>query len=168
MSLVVKFLFIISVCVFPFSQAYAWKTLTEMLEEARLADGMDSTRLGTRLVTKKAALAELIKDTPESILALSELYGKDAMALIESVTEFYGEGVEVMPPWISIAYATLGKEDTKKCLIGLVALGDIRGLSTFRATLDKILSGVSIEEDKKPDEITALISKFATLRISGT
>lgn len=167
MSLVVKVLFIISVGVFPFSQAHAWETLTEMLEEARLADGMDSTRLGARLVTKEDALAELIKEPPESVSALSDLYGKNAMALIDSVTEFYGEGVEVMTPWTSIAYATLGTEDTKKCLIGLVALADIRGLPTFRTTLDKILSGVSIEEEKNPNEITALVAKFAALRISS-
>ena len=168
MSFVVKLIFIISVCFFSSSQVYAWETLTEMLEEARQADGADSVRLGTVFENKEAALTELVRNKPESRSTIADLYEKDALALIAYNTEFYGEGAEVITPWTSIAYTTLGTDDTKKCLIGLVALADVRGLSTFRTTLDQLLAGVEIEEGKNPDEMAALTARFATLKISGT
>jgi len=162
MSLVVKFLLITVVWFFSWSETYAWETLTEMLEEARQADEKDIARLGTNLETKEMVLTMLLREKPGESSSIGDFYKREAMLLISRHIEFYGKGTNVITSWASIAYSTLGTEDVRSCLIGFVALADIRGLPTFKETLNKLLAGV-----EKPDDLESLTDRFSVLKVSS-
>lgn len=147
-------------------QAESWENLIEMMDEAATTDIEDYKLLGNKCRSKEDAMKRLLNVKPLKTPSKAyEFYKEDALEFISKHVNFYGEGIDCVPNWQSIAGITLGTDNLYKCIAGLVALGDIRGLQSFRMTLDKLIGNLSFEELSRSSDIEGLTKRFEDLRL---
>ena len=160
MKILSFFLFLLNFIII--SPSFAWINFKEMIDEASEATSDEGRYLGNRFRTKEQLIEGLITISPSK--APSPVYEElkeEAIKLIASYTHFFGKGIDWMAPWDSIAGLTLGTDNLRKSLIGFVALADIRGLPSFKITLDRVLAGM-----KPKDPIESLSDQFRAMKVA--
>lgn len=147
-----------------FSPTFAWENFLEMMKEAEDTTSNEERLLGDCFETKKELIEAFVAiNPPRRPSIVYEALKEDAMQLIEFYTDFYRKGIGWMAPWDQIAGVGLGTGNGRKMLACFVALADIRGLPTFKETLNKLLEGV-----EKPDDLESLTARFSVLKVSSS
>lgn len=148
-----------------FSPTFAWENLLEMMDEVRDTTYKDEQRLRNHFNTKEELIRALVPINPSNPPSpVYEMFKEEAVKLIEHYTEFFGKGIGFwIAPWTQIAEIGLGTDNVRKMLACFVALADIRGLPTFKETLNKLLEGV-----EKPDDLESLTARFSVLKVSSS
>jgi hypothetical protein len=153
---------IIIICNFiAISSSYAWDEVLIMLDEAEKITACDLKKLRPIYKTKEEITLALSQINPSPTHSqFYEKYKDDALRLISYHTEFNGYGIPSIPPWVQIAGITLGTSNLEEALVGLVALGDIRGIPSFQRALLHLTSSI----DKGENSVESLIKEFEEMR----
>lgn len=142
--------------------SHAWESDAEMLREAEKATDKDFKTLKPTYSSREKLIEELSKiKSRDTLSRFYESYKDKAVRLIDDYTEFNGYGIKSIPPWTQIARITLGTDNLEKAIIGFIALGDIRGLSSFKMALQLLETSLNV------GEIETLTEKFDRLRIGS-
>ena len=131
-----------------------------MLKEAADATKKDLKKVKSTYETREEVTKVLVSlHACKKTSVFFDSYREKALELIESQVEYNGVGSRVIPPWIQIARLALGTDNFEKAIIGLVVLGDIRGLPSFQKTLLML-------SESEEDSIEDLILKFNKIRLT--
>lgn len=137
-----------------------------MIEEAEKADANDLDLLGTRCKTMEEVIKTLEgANSSEARSILHDPFREDALASMRRHIVFFREGIECVPNWSSMAHETLGTDHYRELLIGYVALGDIRGISSFKRALDQVTEG--LEADLLERNMIDLIQKLKAISLNS-